>query len=95
MRVTSNPNGRVVEMPNGSVVEMIDGQVVEMSNGQQLEMVDGSLIEIRPAAVQLDDGEIVGHNILNIETSRRVAAGEAVVEEDLLPGPNLAARDVR
>jgi len=72
----SNPNGRVVEMPNGSVVEMIDGQVVEMSNGQQLEMVDGSLIEIRPAAVQLDDGEIVGHNILNIETSRRVAAGD-------------------
>jgi hypothetical protein len=75
LRVTSNPNGRVVEMPNGSVVEMIDGQVVEMSNGRQLETVDGSLIEIRPAAVQLDDGKIVGHNILDYEASRQVSSG--------------------
>eukprot|EP00290_Baffinella_frigidus_P044832 CAMPEP_0180297170 /NCGR_PEP_ID=MMETSP0988-20121125/20238_1 /TAXON_ID=697907 /ORGANISM="non described non described, Strain CCMP2293" /LENGTH=240 /DNA_ID=CAMNT_0022275495 /DNA_START=215 /DNA_END=934 /DNA_ORIENTATION=+ len=72
----SNPNGRVVEMPNGSVVEMIDGQVVEMSNGQQLEMVDGSLNEIRPAAMQLDDGEVVGHRILDYDLSRQVALGE-------------------
>lgn len=50
-------------------------QVVEMSNGQQLEMVDGSLIEIRPATIALDDGEIVGHRILDYELSRQVVAG--------------------
>eukprot|EP00282_Hemiselmis_andersenii_P035484 CAMPEP_0169445692 /NCGR_PEP_ID=MMETSP1042-20121227/10575_1 /TAXON_ID=464988 /ORGANISM="Hemiselmis andersenii, Strain CCMP1180" /LENGTH=180 /DNA_ID=CAMNT_0009557105 /DNA_START=195 /DNA_END=733 /DNA_ORIENTATION=+ len=69
-----NPNGRVVEMPNSAVVEMLDGQVVEMSNGQQLEMVDGSLVEIVPATVQLDEGDIIGHNILNWDMSRAAAA---------------------
>jgi hypothetical protein len=44
----TDPNG--VEMPNGSVVEMIDGQ--------QLELVLGCLVEIRPATIALDDGEI-------------------------------------
>jgi len=72
-----NINGRVVEMPNGSVVEMVDGQVVEMSNGQQLEMVDGSLIEIRPASLQLDEGDVVGHRIIELETSRKIAAAAA------------------
>ena len=43
-----------------------------MSNGQQLEMVDGSLIEIRPATIALDDGEIVGHRILDYDLSRQV-----------------------
>jgi len=71
----SNPNGRVVEMPNGSVVEMLDGQVVEMSNGQQLEMVDGSLVEIRPATIQLDEGEIVGHRIVENKPSAAPSAG--------------------
>jgi len=83
----SNPNGRVVEMPNGSVVEMVDGQVVEMSNGQQLEMVDGSLIEIRPASISLDEGETVGHRILDLETSRQVAmASRGVGSQANLPG---------
>ena len=69
-----NPSGRVVEMPNSAVVEMLDGQVVEMSNGQQLEMVDGSLVEIVPAAIQLDDGDVIGHKILDFEASRKAAA---------------------
>ena len=68
----TNPNGRVVEMPNGAVVEMVDGQVVEMSNGQQLEMVDGSLVEIRPATLALDEGEVVGHRIIEYELSRQI-----------------------
>eukprot|EP00286_Rhodomonas_abbreviata_P020627 CAMPEP_0181310458 /NCGR_PEP_ID=MMETSP1101-20121128/12596_1 /TAXON_ID=46948 /ORGANISM="Rhodomonas abbreviata, Strain Caron Lab Isolate" /LENGTH=428 /DNA_ID=CAMNT_0023417087 /DNA_START=195 /DNA_END=1478 /DNA_ORIENTATION=- len=73
----SNPNGRVVEMPNGSVVEMLDGQVVEMSNGQQLEMVDGSLLEIRPATIALDDGETVGHRIIENRSAAQVTASAA------------------
>jgi hypothetical protein len=45
-----------------------------MSNGQQLEMVDGSLVEIVPATIQLPDGEIIGHKILDWESSRAAAA---------------------
>lgn len=45
-----------------------------MSNGQQLEMVDGSLVEIIPASVQVEDGEIIGHKILDWEASRQAAA---------------------
>jgi hypothetical protein len=54
-----------------------------MSNGQQLEMVDGSLVEIVPATVQLPDGEIIGHKILDWESSRAAAAAARAGHKNL------------
>jgi hypothetical protein len=43
-----------------------------MSNGQQLELVDGSLLEIKRSTLALDEGEIVGHRVLDLEHSRQL-----------------------